>query len=173
MMNILRGTTEMKALKSKKRVRHAYVGNKTKNGYWIWKLRTNNAPGSLLFQIDIKTLQKTWININHTTFVWRGIPWKTKIAWASDRLKNCVAGRQNHDTCGGKVSSGQATLECGWLWRKGARELGRFGLLDIGAYDWSSRISGLLRLSGIVPFCGRWLSPWTRLERYVTDQLIR
>ncbi len=21
------------------------------------------------------------------------------------------------------------------------------------------------------PFCGRWLSPWTRLERYVTDQL--
>ena len=99
------------------------VGNTTKNGYRIWKLRTNMHQVRYFFSNWQKTLQKTWININHTTFVWRGISWKAKIAWASDRLKICVAGRQNHDTCGGKVSSGQATLECGWLWRKGGTRI--------------------------------------------------
>ena len=53
----------------------------------------------------------------------------------------------------------KAAREFGAIWAVGHRSI----------YDWGSWISGLLRLSGIVPFCGRWLSPWTRLERYVTD----
>ena len=120
------------------RVRHAYVGNKT-NGYWIWKLRTNNAPGSLLF---FKWTKKTAAkDMDQTTFVWRGLSWKAKIVWASDRLKICVAGRQNHDTCGGKVSSGQATLECGWLWRKGGTRIDS----DLGCWT-SEHMTGVAGL---------------------------
>ena len=146
------------------------VGNTTKNGYRIWKLRTNMHQVRYFFSNWQKTLQKTWININQTTFVWRGISWKAKIAWASDRLKNCVAGVRFATTpVVARYHPDKRPWSAGGYGEKAHENLGRFGLLDIGAYDLGSRISGLLRLSGIVPFCGRWLSPWTRLARYVPD----
>lgn len=117
----LRGTTEMKALKSQKRVRHAYVGNTT-NGYWIWKLRTNNAPGSLLFfKLTKKTLQTT--SIRQLLFG-EAYHEKLRLPGPQTGWRSVCRSAFCHDTCGGKVSSGQATLECGWLWRKGAREFG-------------------------------------------------
>ena len=148
MMEILRGTTEMKALKSKKRVRHAYVGNKT-HGYWIWKLRTNICTRFVtFFQIDKKNRCK-----RHESILIRQLlfgeayheklrlpgpqtGWRTVLQEAKPR----------HLWWQGIIRTSDPGVRVAMEKRR-HENLGRFGLLDIGAYDLGSRISGLLRLS--------------------------
>lgn len=63
------------------------------------------------------------------------------------QVEDLFAGvRFDHDTCGGKVSSGQATMECGWLWRKGGTRIDS----DLGC--WTSEpmtgVAGLVACLG-------------------------
>lgn len=84
--------------------------------------------------------------MNQTTFVWRGISWKAKIAWASDRLKNCVAGGKTTTPVVARYHPDKRPWSAGGYGEKAHENLGRFGLLDIGAY--MTGVAGLVACLG-------------------------